>query len=293
MQVPCLRVCLVHRLYLDLPRFIKKIIRLMPSYLALLGLITLLLLTLVQMVTVQPEFVSYQTLPEPSELIRTKTNSTNSTHFLNNYNVHTDLTSSPTLPRSSIASFNNYNNLTSLSSTNSLAYFKQITNSITKQSDLTTPITNLRSIRLSKSANLTNLNSNLNSNLSLNRNEMDQLNRSGLSHMIISSNRSSLFKAKKNDPFKIEALLSKSPSAFQTNNREMNSLTNKGRIKQIIKTFLSEQRLQKEELKNLTLFLNDTSHNSNSPKLNQTFEHCPLLPPNLGKKIFKNFFLFL
>lgn len=98
--------------------------------------------------------------------------------------------------------------------------------------------------------------------------------------MIISSNKSSLIKAKKTDPFKIEALLVKSPSAFQANNRELSSLTNKGRIKQIIKSFLSERRLEKERQpdKNSTL-----STAVSSP--NKTFEHCPLLPPNLGMEI--------
>ena len=98
--------------------------------------------------------------------------------------------------------------------------------------------------------------------------------------MIISSNKSSLIKAKKSDPFKIEALLVKSPSAFQANNRELSSLTNKGRIKQIIKSFLSEQRLEKERPdKNSTL---SAANGSSVSSPNKTFEHCPLLPPKLG-----------
>lgn len=316
-----LRFCLVHRPYADLARLAKRIARLMPSncLVLLTCLSSLLLLTLVQLVAYQPDLVQLQpALPEPSELIRnaTTTNysgsnngpgiaSPSSSSSNANY-VHTNLTlaSSFKLP-SSVTSLTSKSSLTSPNSfaSNSLAASNSISFSISSSSS--NSFASLKSPNFSAAAAAPsaafqparNDSNGSSTNTTTNHDLVDQkslaagLNRSGLSHMIISSNKSSLIKAKKSDPFKIEALLVKSPSAFQTNNRELNSLTNKGRIKQIIKSVLSERRLQKEKLdKNSTLSAATNGNTVSSS--NKTFEHCPLLPPNLGTLCF-SFSLFL
>lgn len=279
------RVCPVHRMCLDLHRLFKKLTRLMPSCIVFVGLIALLLLTVIQLVTYQPDFVHYSTLPEPqSELIRTlnstnSRNSNNNTTSLNTNYVHNVNTTSSFKSSSMTSSKASQSKATFLTTTSAVS--SNSLNSVTSKSTFLMASTFQPSTSKSRSANST-------SSTLINVTHHD-LNRPGLSRMIISSNKSSLLKAKKSDPFKIEALLSQSPSAFQTNNREMNELTNKGRIKQIIKHFLSEQRLEKVKLENnLTLFSsNDTSqkHQIGSNLSNQTFEHCPLSPPNLGKII--------
>lgn len=294
-----LRFCLLHRPYADLARLAKRIARLMPSncLVLLTCLISLLLLTLVQLVAYQPDLVQlHPALPEPSELIRNGTTNNSGPNYWpsnssSNY-VHNNLTlaaSSFKLP-SSVTSLTSKSSVTSPNSfaSNSLAATRS--SSLLASNSISFSISS-NSFAPFKSSNFLpaafqQLNdSNASSPNTTNHDLLDQKslvdpNRSGsgLSHMIISSNKSSLIKAKKSDPFKIEALLVKSPSAFQANNRELNSLTNKGRIKQIIKSFLSEQRLEKEKQdKNSTLFGGSSPSSSN-----QTLEHCPLLPPNLG-----------
>lgn len=270
MQVP-LRVCLVHKLYLDLHRMVKKLTRLIPSLsLVLFGLVSLFLFTLIQLVTYQAnDFVYYPTLPEPNELVIRNMNSTNFNNSnltifnKNNHQINQTVSSSLTSNKTTSSNF----------STNSLSSnLSQMS-----KSNFLIPITKFQASTISKSANITNL---------INITNHDYFDHPGFSHMIISSNKSSLIKAKKTDPFKIEALLTKSPSAFQANSREMNSLTNKGRIRQIIINFLSEhQNSEKEKQeKNSTL--------SNNVLSNQTFEDCPLLLPKLGKNIIGDSSLF-
>lgn len=287
MQMIGLRFFLVHKMYMDLMRFTKKITRLMPSCIVLVGLITLLLLTLIQLIAYQPDFVNLSTLPEPSELIGNSTtdrnsNISHSNNLIKNLNVHTNtsshLKSSLSIKKSFTTSLSSFTSSSSLSS--SLSPIIITTSPIKSDSQNSSSFSAARS---SKNANSNNSNT-----INVTNHDLSNV-RTGLSRMIISSNRTNLLKAKKS-AFKIEALLSQSPSAFQINNREMNELTNKGRIKQIIKNFFAEQHLERLKQQNLNstlafIHLNDTSQEllNLSHLSNQTFEHCPLSPPNLSE----------